>query len=212
MRRVVLQALSALMLMLVACDKRPQSDASNTSATATTAQDPVAVQSSDAPQINVPLKIMPLTLTLPAGWKLDPPMNPSFLEGSMPSGDVEISLTLMDSMLDRNRQLFITGALDQSQKHPDRIRVRELTTKTGLAMLERITYLTSPGTAMIGSATTLPSQQLSWNLIIFVPYQQKFIPCSFDLLGMTQQQYDQDQSVIRAMIDTAEPAKTLAFQ
>ncbi|MGD0462296.1 MAG: hypothetical protein ABSB74_07385 [Tepidisphaeraceae bacterium] len=213
MRRVVLQALSALMVMLVGCDKRPQSEASNTQDTSGGAADAPAQQVASSPQVNVPMKIMPLTLTLPAGWKLDPPMNPTFLEGPMPSGDVEISLSLMDSMVDRNRQLFITGAIDESQKHPDRIHVRQLTTKTGLAMLERITYLTSPDDPATRPAATLPSQQLSWNLIVFVPYhQQKFIPCSFDLLGLTQQQYDEDQQLVRSMIDTAQPVKTLAFQ
>jgi len=211
MRRLVLQGLSALMVILIGCDKRPQADASNASDTAAAASDPPAQQVPSSPQIDVPLNVMPLTLTLPAGWKLDPPMHPSFLEGSMPGGDVEVSLSLMDSMVDRNRLLFITGALDQSQKHPDRIRVRQLTTKTGLAMLERIIYLISPGDPPIQPAT-LPSQQLSWNIIVFVPYQQKFIPCSFDLLGLTQAQYDADQQVVRAMIDTAQPVKTPAFQ
>ena len=211
MRRVVLRALSALMVLLIGCDKQPESDTSNAPDAAGGADAP-ARQGSSGPRVNVPLNIMPLTLTLPAGWKLDPPMNPSFLEGPTPSGDVEISLSLMDSMVDRNRRLFITGAIDESQKHPDRIHVRQLTGKTGLGMIERITYLTSPGDPATRPAATLPSQQLSWNIIDFVPYQQKFIPCSFDLLGLTQQQYDQDQQVVRSMIDTAHPVKTLAFQ
>jgi hypothetical protein len=169
-------------------------------------------QASMAPQLNVPLKIMPLSLTLPAGWKLDPPLNPTFLEGPMAGGDVEISLTLMDAMVDRNRQLFIAGAMDESQKHPKRIHVQQLTTKTGLATLERVTYLTSPGDPAIRPGATLPSQQLSWNIIVFVPYHQTFLPCSFDLLGLTQKQFDDDQPVIRAMIDSAAPVKTPAFQ
>jgi hypothetical protein len=211
MRRLVLQGLSALMVILIGCDKRPQPDASNASDTSAATADPPAQQVAAGPQIDVPLNVMPLTLTLPAGWKLDPPMHPSFLEGSLPGGDAEISLSLMDSMIDRNRQFFITGAIDQSQKHPDRIHVRQLTTKTGLGMLERITYLISPGDPPI-TPTTLPSQQLSWNIIVFVPYQDKFIPCSFDLLGLTQAQYAADEQVIRSMIDTARPVKTPAFQ
>ncbi|HEY1922609.1 MAG TPA: hypothetical protein VGG44_07560, partial [Tepidisphaeraceae bacterium] len=155
---------------------------------------------------------MPLSLTLPGGWKLDPPINPTFLEGPLPGGDVEISLTLMDSMIDRNRQLFVDGAIEESQKHPNRIHIQQGTTKTGLKTLERTTYLMSPGDPAIQPGTTLPSQELSWNIIVFVPYRQKFIPCSFDLLGLTQKQFDDDQSAIRAIIDSAEPAKTPAFQ
>jgi hypothetical protein len=212
MRRLVLQSLSAVMLILIGCDKRPQSDTSNAADPSGGASDPPVQQVATGPQVDVPLKIMPLTLTLPAGWKLDPPLNPAFLEGPMPGGDVEISLSLMDAMIERNRQLFITGALDQSQKHPERIHVRQSKTKSGLETLERITYLSSPTDSTLQSATTLPSQELSWDIIIFVPYEKKFIPCSFDLLGLTQQQYDADQQIIRSMIDSAQPIKTPAFQ
>ncbi len=222
MRCIVVRAfftptLSALMLsaliLFTGCDKRPQSDA-------TSAPDPSAgasavapaQQVSTAPQTDVPLKIMPLSLTLPANWKLDPPLNPTFLEGPMPGGDLEISLTLMDSMSDRNRQLFVDGALEESQKHSNRIHVQQLATKSGLATLERVTYLTSPGDPAIQPGTTVPSQQLSWNIIVFVPYHPKFLPCSFDLLGLTQKQFDDDQPAIRAIIDSAAQVKTPAFQ
>jgi hypothetical protein len=212
MRRLVLQSLSAVMILLIGCDKRPQSDASNAADPSGGASDPPAPQVDTRPQVDVPLKIMPLTLTLPAGWKLDPPLNPAFLEGPMPGGDVEISLSLRDAMADRNRQLFVTGALDQSQKHPERIHVQQSKTNSGLETLERITYLISQGEPATQPAASLPSQQLSWDIIIFVPYQKKFIPCSFDLLGLTQQQYDADQQVIRSMIESARPTKTPAFQ
>jgi hypothetical protein len=204
---------SALMVMLGGCDKRPQSEAGNAGDTSSGAAttEPVR-QVSTAPQVDVPMKIMPLTLTLPAGWKLDPPLYPTFLEGPLQAGDVEISLTLMDSMGDRNRQLFIAGAIDESQKHPNRIHVQQLATKSGLATLERTTYLISPGDPEIQPGTTLPTQQLSWNIIVFVPYHDKVLPCSFDLLGLTQKEFEADQPAIRAIIDSAKSAKTAAFQ
>lgn len=209
MRRIIMGVLAALMLVPIGCDKRPGSSSSSDQTDTATgpAEQPVSV----GPRENFPLMIMPLTMSLPADWKLDPPVGPSFLEGAAPSGDLEISLSIMDAMDDRHRQLFIAGALDESQKHPRRIWVTQLKSKSGLPILERITYATRPGHAGSPPAT-LPSQQLSWNFIIFVPYKQTFIPCSFDLIGLTQQQYELDQSLIRTMIDTAEPSKTPAFQ
>jgi hypothetical protein len=210
MRCVVVRALSTLMVLLIGCDKR-QSDATNAPDSAAASEAPVQ-QVNVGPQVDISMKMMPLSLTLPAGWKLDPPLNPTFLEGPMAGGDVEISLTLMDSMGDRNRQLFVTGAIEESQKHPNRIHVQQSTTKSGLSTLERVTYLTPPGDSSLPADTTLPSQQLSWNIIVFVPYEQKFLPCSFDLLGLTQKQFDEDQPVIRSMIDSAQQVKTPAFQ
>jgi hypothetical protein len=209
MRRIVLGTLATLvMLMPVGCDKRSESSTTPDQADQTPA--PVQQPVSPARQ-NFSLLIMPLTLSIPAGWKLDPPDKPSFLEGPAPGGDVEISLTIMDAMDDNHHHLFVNGELDQSRLHPSRIRVRQLTSKTGLPLLERITYVTAPVQSLNSPPTTLPSQLLSWNVIVFVPYRTKIIPCSFDLIGLTQQQYDQDQPLIRALIDTATPAKTPAF-
>jgi hypothetical protein len=212
MRRVVFRALAMLMAIAIGCDKRPQSDASTSSNQADGATETPTPQVPVAAQQNFPLMVVPLTMSIPAGWKLDPPVAPSFLEGPAPSGNLEISLSLMDSMDDRRRKLFIDGALDEHKKHPLRIQVQQLTTKSGLQVFERITYARLPGNPATQPAATLPSRQLSWNIVIFVPYQHKIMPCSFDLLGVTQQEYEQDQQMVSSMIDTARPGKTPGFQ
>jgi hypothetical protein len=203
-------ALAGLMLVVIGCDKQPASPSASDQAD--TAADSSARPASTGPRDKFPLMIMPLTVSLPADWKLDPPVSPSFLEGPAPSGNLEISLSIMDAMDDRQRQLFVAGSLDESQKHPRRIQVAQFTSKSGLPIVARITYATAPTHAGSPPPTTLPSQLLSWNFIIFVPYKHKFIPCSFDLIGLTEQQYGLDQSLIRTMVDSAEPSKTAAFQ
>ncbi len=222
MGRVGMGALAALLLMPLGCDKRAVTPGSASPAEAASAsgREPV---SADSPK-NFPLLIMPLSVSLPADWRLDPPVEPSFLEGPAPSGELEISLSLMDAMDDRQQQYFIAGAIDESQYHPLRIHVRQFTNKSGLSILERVTYAALPGhgrtappttaptTAPTAAPTTLPSQLLSCDYIVFVPYKHKFLPCSFDLIGLTELQYELDQPLIRTMIDTAEKNETPAFQ
>jgi hypothetical protein len=38
-----------------------------------------------------------------------------------------------------------------------------------------------------------------------VPYENKFIPCSFDLFGLTEDQYHNDQQFVEAIVDSAQP-------
>jgi hypothetical protein len=120
---------------------------------------------------------------------------------------------MLDSMDSTRRDHFIAGAVDQAQKHPQRIQVHQSTSKNGLQILERVTYSSSvgaPGAQL--SATTAPSDKIAWNLILFVPYNDRFIPCSFDLVGLTQDQYRDDQPFIEALLDTAQPGKLSVAQ
>jgi hypothetical protein len=209
MRRAIAVTFAALLSLAGGCDRRQDVSASPGEG------DPTAQAemppSWDSPRKDFPLMVMPLTIDLPAGWKLEPPVGPSFLKGPAPSGEVEISLSIMDGMDQRHRQLFIAGAIDQSQRHPRRIQVRQSTSKSGLLVVERTTYVLPLSGTATKPATTLPWQQLSWNITLFVPYKQKFIPCCLDLIGLTQRQYELDEQTIRTMVDSAKPAKTPAF-
>jgi len=150
---------------------------------------------------------------LPQSWKMDPPNNPAYLVGPAPDGKVWVSLSMLDSQTDSARRLYIAAAIDEGNKHPRRIQIRQSTTDSGMQVLERVTYAHRPATVPDQSAsTTQPSEPLSWSIIVFVPYEQKFIPCSFDLLKLTQQQYTDDQSFIESIVDTAEPGDLNAFK
>jgi hypothetical protein len=143
---------------------------------------------------------------LPADWSLDPPGSPNFLKGPAPDGNVRISLSMLESMDGNRRDRFLVAAADLAQKHPQRIQVRQLTSRNGMQILERVTYSSatgSPGAQL--SAATLPSDKISWNLILFVPYEKRFIPCSFDLFGLTEDQYHNDQQFVEAIVDSAQP-------
>jgi hypothetical protein len=188
---------------LTACDKSPAS--STAQANPTTSTTKPAADPAPGP---VSLISIPVLVILPPGWTLAQPGSDHILSGPAPDGPLRISLSMLDSMDSARRDRFIAGAIDQAQKHPQRIQVHQATSKNGLQLIERVTYSSatgSPGSQL--SATTSPSDKIFWNIILFVPYQNRFIPCSFDLLSLTQDQYRDDQQFIEALMDTAQPGK-----
>lgn len=195
---------AAVCLFLGACDKQPQPDSPAAAATAS----PVSAQ--DEPRQTLPLVSVPLVLSVPASWTLHPPDNPLYLEGPAPGGDVRISLSILNSLGENARRVFIAAALDQAQKHPGRTQVSQSIAAGGMQILERINYTNLPSDR--SSPATQPSQPLSWSLVVFVPYEHKFIPCEFDLLQLTQQQYTDDRQLIESIVDTAQPGNLASFK
>ena len=215
MRRIVLGALAAICLHFSGCGKAPQSDSAPPSSNPPAAAyaGPATRDVAQEPRKNLKMLTVPLILSVPQSWNLQPPQNPAFLVGLAPGGDVRISVAMLNFMNDYGKRLFVNRAVDQSHQHPGRIQVRQLTNNAGLQVLEKITYLNLPNDpAGQSPPVTQPSELLSWNITIFVPYHQKFIPCSFDLASITQQQYDADQPFIQAIVDTAQQGVIPAFQ
>jgi hypothetical protein len=156
---------------------------------------------------------MPLILSAPESWKLKPADQPTYLEGPAPDGDIQISLSLLEAMSENGRRLYIKGALDESQKHPGRILIRQSTGANGMQMLERITYSDLPEVpAGHAAAATEPSAPLAWSIVMFVPYQDKFISCRFDVFKLTQQEYTDDQQFVETLIGAARPGNFAAFR
>jgi hypothetical protein len=204
-RQFLFAAVAAVSLFLFACDKPA---ASNTTSTETANSAPTTEPSQD-----LALVTMPLVLSVPHDWSIAPRDNPSYLEGSAPDGKLQISFSMLDAMSPSAEQLYVSAAIDQSRKHPAKIFIRQSTTSNGFPILERITYSGRTGPSTEPSpATTEPSEPLSWSLVLFLPFQQKFIPCRFDLLKLTQQQYDDDRPFIESLLDTARPNDLAAFK
>jgi hypothetical protein len=209
-RHFLLGTVAAFCLVLGGCDKQSQS--SPTSADAAYSGPPTPAPQ-DQSLKELPLVSMPVILSVPQDWKLEPRDNPAFLEGAAPDGDVQISLSMMDAMSENTQRAYIATSLDQSRKHPLRIQIRQSTTGLGLQVLERVIYANrSGGSADQSPPATEPSEPLAWSIILFVPLQKKFIPCRFDLLKLTQQQYDDDRQFIESMIDSAQAADLAAFK
>ncbi len=206
----LLGTVAALTLGFGGCDKQPQSN--STSANSTYSEPPTPAPREE-PLKELPLVSMPVILSVPQDWKLKPRDNPAYLEGAAPDGDVQISLSILDAMSDKTQRAYVAATLGQSRKHPRRIQIRQSTTGIGMQVLERITYADrSNEPANQSPPATEPSEPLAWSIIVFVPLQKKFIPCRFDLMKLTQRQYDDDRQFIESMVDSAQAADLAAFK
>lgn len=206
-RQLLLGTFAAFGLLLGGCDKQAQSNSAAADPT------PAASGPQEEARGDLALISMPIVLSAPADWTLKPMENPAYLLGSGPDGDLQISLSVLDFLSDNSMRLYIAAALDQAQRHPRRIQIRQSTTSSGLQILERITYADLPETpADQPAAATEPSEPLAWSIIIFVPFQKRFIPCRFDLLKLTQKEYDDDQQFVESVIDTARAADLAEFK
>jgi hypothetical protein len=203
------------------------------------------------PRKPTPLVYMPLTVSIPDGWKLDPPDAPTSLDGPAPSGDLEISISILAPMKTDRVNLLVQGAHQEAVSQQGLV-VHDLPPINGLKALEKISHAdlsaeptTLPSVAVNvdppgglsatmaaatvrnagvpgeqTSPTTLPAanqrsaaatagETVSWNVIVFVPYQGKFVPCSFDLIGLTPEQFAADESFVRSMLNSAVPTKDI---
>jgi hypothetical protein len=188
------------------CDKQPQTTTGPADAVAATQPAPT-----EASYRTVPIVTMPLRLSLPKGWTLEPPNGPAYLEGTAPGGKVQISLSVLDTLSDAAQKAYIDTAFEQGRQHPQRIQVSQSTTTNGMRLLEKVVY-ESDQAGDISAPATRSSEPLSWTLVLFVPFEQRVIPCQFDLFKLSQREYEGDQKFVESIIDSAEPGNLSAFR
>ena len=198
-----------LSIALSACDKSSQPDSPAQANTTDAPPSPanvsgVAYQSSD----RLFLVSLPLVVTVPHTWALDRPVMPDYLEGPAPNGKLRISLSMLQAMDVHLRNTYIADADQQALSHPQRFQVRELTSKSGMKILERHSFTIGSGIPHSQlSAATKPSDTISWDVVLFVPFGDRFIPCRLDLFELTQDQYRDDAEFLDSIVDSAEPGK-----
>jgi hypothetical protein len=197
-----------LSIGLAACDKSPQTDSTAQANTATPTPTTSTSSADDQSGQLLPLIGLPVVVTVPHTWKLVPADDPSYLEGPAPNGNLRISLSMLNAMDAHLRDTYISGADQQAMAHPQRIQVRELTSQSGMKIVERRTFTIGSGIPSTQlSAATKPSDTISWDVVLFVPYHDKFIPCRLDLFELTQDQYRDDADFLDSIVNSAEPGK-----
>jgi hypothetical protein len=194
---------------LCACDKSSQPDSTaQANTTNTTPSAPNTSAADDQTRDPLPLVSLPLVVSVPHSWTVDPPVSPMYLKGPAPNGNLRISLSMLEAMDAHLRDTYIAGADQQAIAHPQRIQVREVTSKAGMKVLERRTFTIGSGIPSTQlAAATKPSDTISWDVVLFVPYHDKFIPCRLDLFELTQDQYRDDEQFLDSIVDSAEPGK-----
>ncbi len=164
------------------------------------------------------IKSAPLSVKVPPSWKVELVDGITMLEGPTPSGDTTITVTTLPGMSSRRIELMVDGAEADAQQRPDRVQVHDLHQINGLRVIDKIMYTVSTtqastqpddtnaidaGTADTPIVETGDGQLISWSRLVFVPFEDTFLPCSFSVSAMTPNEYGQDQAFLQSVLDSA---------
>jgi hypothetical protein len=197
----------------VGCDKSPEPPPV-TQDTAPPPPPPAAPTTRDlmeGPRAALSMKVAPLALQVPPGWKVEVLGASAMLEGPTPSGDGQIVVATLPGMSSQRVDMLVSGAKTDGNTEPGRYQVKDVPSLHGMHVLDRLTYTspaaTQPTTqpeAETADADPLNGPLVSWERIVFVPISDSFMPTSFSISGMTPRQYEQDQPFFESILDTVE--------
>jgi hypothetical protein len=169
---------------------------------------------------DMPINSAPLTVKVPPSWKIELVDGVSILEGPTPSGDTTITVSTLPGMTPKHIDLMADGAKADAQQHPNLVQFRDLHQINGLRVFEKIEYsqaATQPATQPDQAAGPPPDATsdltasaaadgptITWSRLVFVPFQDSFLPCSFSISAMTPDEYNQDQAFLQSVLDSAQ--------
>jgi hypothetical protein len=171
----------------------------------------------------VDIKSAPLSMKLPPSWKIELVDGMSMLEGPSPSGDATIMVTTLPGMSQQHIEMMVAGAQADAQKKQGREEVHDLHQVNGLRAFEKITYsssATQPSTQVdevsapsadsptnASADAAVDGPLVSWSRLVFVPFEDNYLPCSFSVGAMTPQEFDQDKAFLQSLLDSAQVRK-----
>jgi len=168
---------------------------------------PTTQEIAQAPRSLLSLGVIPLSVKVPAGWKVQSPDDGQsmFLQGPAPHGDIAIALSrrpeadkkLMDTIIATGEKSHhddpTTFLRADKQKSP------ELT----LFQTQKIYRPRGSGPPdASGHANPLPPL-LDWTVSVFVPSGGgKYRDYELNFVGLTLQQYDQDKEFLNSVVNS----------
>jgi hypothetical protein len=210
------------LLVVAGCDRSPTPPPPAADETAPDTR-PTTEELLSGQRTQLDIKSAPLSIKVPASWKIEMVDGLSMLEGPTPSGDTTITIATLPGMSSKRIDMMVDGAEADAQKRPDRVQVHDLHQINGLRAFEKITY-SGPSTQPTTTpdltaatpidapldATTQPSDaaangpMISWSRLVFVPFQDAYLPCSFSVSAMTPEEFTQDQAFLQSVLDSAQ--------
>jgi hypothetical protein len=204
------------------CDRSPAPPPQTADAMPAPATRPTADELMSAERTQLDINSAPLSIKLPTSWKIVMVDGVSVLEGPTPSGETTITIATLPGMSSHRIDLLVEGAEADAQKRPDRVQVHDLHQVNGLRAFDKIAYTgpsTQPSTQPAGTSappsdtlTSVPLEpdsvvsgpMVSWSRLVFVPFQDAYLPCSFSIASMTPGEYSQDQAFLQSLLDSAQ--------
>jgi len=205
---------------VVACDDRPQIppellDPNQESQTPAAPPRPTTQQLTEGPYSRIKLDILPLTLDVPPGWKIERLGQLVLLEGYTPVDQARIQLAVRDRLTQSLVDALLSGskkeaaAADKSAQMT--VEMREL---PGMKVLERrsigrtisipvtdaqgVQKLDAQGQPMSHSTTPM-----RWRLNFFVPSGKDFDQYELNFIDLSVDQYNAERSFLEKIINSA---------
>ncbi|HEY7088942.1 MAG TPA: hypothetical protein VH518_12685 [Tepidisphaeraceae bacterium] len=232
-RQVLTGAVSLLAILLAwglaGCDRRPSAppqsptaQASEETAAATQpATRPTTQELLQGPYSKLPLPGLPLSVSVPAGWKIESMGPATFLAGPTPTdeGRIQISHGDINTFKPDQIDMLLTRAKKEMADDPQRVKKAELRSVGQLKVLETLAFsrpVTSPkmdpkGLGVLddkGELVTVTTTPVHWTLLVFIPQGGAFARVELNFIDLTGEQLAQDQPVLQKIVDslTYEPS------
>src|SRR5688500_14087988 len=164
----------------------------------------------------ISLGALPLTVRAPKDWKVNSLANGNimFLQGPTPSGEAQISLSRRPTAKSEQIEAVINGARKEmaaTQSSVKKAETREL--PGGARVFERQSIgRMMPAVPLDDEGKTMskPSPAMSWTITVFVPEGNLFEAYELNFIGLTVDQYEADQRLLREIIDSLAVASAAA--
>lgn len=202
-----------LILPLVGCEREPpapppappvQADPAPVARAAI----PTTQQVLDAPWKTVPVSLLPLTISVPEAWDVEPTHDASLLavEGRSPGGFVQMRVSKPRTMIaEASFDSFITAARRSAEESGDRLKKLEFKPGDPLSTLERqiagerelMPLMDEQGNLIEKEATPL-----RWSVLIFLKSGDKYESYELQFDALSLEHYEQDQAILRRVVES----------
>jgi hypothetical protein len=156
----------------------------------------------------ISLGALPLTVRAPKDWKVNSLANGNImlLQGPTPSGEAQISLSRRPTAKSEQIEAVIKGARKEMSATQSSVRMADTRELPGGA---RVFERQSIGRMMPavplddeGKTMSKPSPAMNWTITVFVPEGSVFESYELNFIGLTVDQYEADQRLLREIIDS----------
>lgn len=156
------------------------------------------------PRQAVRLGDMPLTVQAPLGWAVKPLEGTDhvLLQGPTPAGEAVIQLNDRPLTSASKFEAIVRGAKKELQESPESIRMVELRRIEGAQVLERQRVGMMPKPLPDDPPGLKPSPPFNWTITVFVPRGADYDAYELNFIGLTFDQYETDQALLREIIDS----------
>ena len=162
------------------------------------------------PRKQVTLASLPLTAKVPESWTVEPigAGTVTLLHGPTPSGTAQIQLSHRPFVKREQFDALLAGARKEMSQNPQTVQAVDTWQVTGGARAMERRSVGRPMPALptdpLSTQPAAPRTGYSWTITYFVPAGEGFDTYELNFVGLTREQYEADQRLLRGIIGSVE--------